>query len=92
VGLTLGMLLETSLLIIRSNMPESLDTRYAHLLREDYLEVAKQQQQQQQQQGGQKGGKGAARQQAAAAGGQKASRQRAQESEGPEDARVKKTQ
>jgi hypothetical protein len=36
VGLSLGMLLETTLFIIRMNMPESLDVRYGHLLDKKY--------------------------------------------------------
>ena len=36
VGLSLGMLLETTLFMVRMNMPESLDVRYAHLLDKKY--------------------------------------------------------
>jgi hypothetical protein len=32
LGLAAGLLLETALLIIRTNMPEPLDNKYAHLL------------------------------------------------------------
>ena len=36
VGLSLGMMLETTLFMVRMNMPESLDVRYAHLLDKKY--------------------------------------------------------
>jgi hypothetical protein len=48
LGLAAGLLLETALLIIRTNMPVPLDQKYAHLLDKRWDKLQQQRQQQQQ--------------------------------------------
>jgi hypothetical protein len=50
LGLLAGLLLETSLLIVRTNMPAPLDKQYGHLLSKEWDRPQPPQQQQQQQQ------------------------------------------
>jgi hypothetical protein len=46
LGLTAGLLLETTLLIIRQNMPEPLNKKYAHLVGDQWHQQQQQQRQQ----------------------------------------------
>eukprot|EP00879_Flechtneria_rotunda_P012588 GHRR01013145.1.p1 GENE.GHRR01013145.1~~GHRR01013145.1.p1 ORF type:complete len:179 (+),score=83.48 GHRR01013145.1:1660-2196(+) len=39
VGLTAGLLLETALLILRTNMPQPLEQKYKHLLEKDWQKL-----------------------------------------------------